>query len=143
MYCICGNPTENKDTGECASCASARRKAQRKAFSEEQIKEAKKFQQIRKVSLKQQKRLSDYSSIKEEWIKDKLCKVCGKKADQVHHMMGRAGYADQWARDNGIPLLIDTRFWLPVEAVCHSKITIDSKWAIEQGYSLSRNKNLK
>ncbi len=144
IYCICGKVSENQETGECASCAAARRKAMRMGLSQEKIAEAKKFQQIRKVSVKQQKRISDYSKIKADWIKGKICVVCKKvTADQVHHMMGRAGYADEQARQEGLPLLLDIRFWLPIDGVCHTKITIDSRWAIEHGYSLPRNKVLK
>ncbi len=144
IYCICGKVSENRETGECASCASSRRKAFRMNLTDEKIKEAKKYQSIRKVSVKQGKRLSDYSSIKAEWIKGKICGVCKKViADQVHHQMGRAGYADEQARLEGIPLLLDTRFWLPIDGVCHTKVTIDSKWAIDNGFSLPRNKVLK
>jgi ribosomal protein L37E len=143
-YCICGKPSENKDTGECASCGAARRKAQRQLLSDEKVKEAKKFQQIRKVSTAQKKRLSDYSKIREEWIMGKICAVCKvAHARDVHHMKGRAGYADEQARNEGIKLLIDIRFWLPVCGPCHTHITVDSKWAIEQGYSLPRNQILK
>ena len=38
---------------------------------------------------------------------------CVARADTVEHTMGRKGFADKWARDNGISLLIDIRFWKP------------------------------
>lgn len=38
---------------------------------------------------------------------------CGARADTIEHTMGRKGFADKWARDNGISLLIDVRFWKP------------------------------
>jgi hypothetical protein len=47
---------------------------------------------------------------------------------EVHHMAGRNN-----------KLLIDTRWWLPVCRTAHRKITDDSAWAIEQGYSVKRN----
>lgn len=40
MYCLCGNISENRDTGECASCGAARRKAERMQVKEKKPKEA-------------------------------------------------------------------------------------------------------
>lgn len=68
------------------------------------------------------------------------CAVYPKlKATEIHHMKGRVGYADQWARENDIPLLVDRRFFLAVSSAGHRKITDNSKWALEMGYSLKRN----
>jgi hypothetical protein len=61
--------------------------------------------------------------------KNPICAVCKKRKTQdVHHMKGKEG-----------TLLIEVEFWLPVCRPCHTKINDDSKWAIEQGYSLKRN----
>lgn len=38
---------------------------------------------------------------------------CGKRADTIEHTMGKKGFADKWARDNGITLYLDVRFWKP------------------------------
>lgn len=38
---------------------------------------------------------------------------CNSRADTIEHIMGRKGYADQWARDNKITLYLDVRYWRP------------------------------
>ena len=62
----------------------------------------------------------------------------GLPATDIHHMQGREGYADEWARENEMPLLLDERFWLPVSREGHLKITADSKWASENGFTFLR-----
>ena len=42
------------------------------------------------------------------------------------------------ARENEVPLLMDERFWLPVSREGHNKITDDSKWASDNGYTFLR-----
>lgn len=46
---------------------------------------------------------------------NKICfiKGCGKEATTVEHTRGRRGFADEWARDQGITLLNDVRFFKP------------------------------
>lgn len=39
--------------------------------------------------------------------------VCKRKANTVEHTKGRKGYADKWARDNDVGLLLDERYWKP------------------------------
>lgn len=72
------------------------------------------------------------------FLKGKKCPITGGKATQVHHKKGRKGYADKWARDNGITLFLDERFWLGVSAKGHQQIEDNPEWARENGYSLSR-----
>ena len=38
---------------------------------------------------------------------------CQNVANTCEHTMGRKGFADQWARDNDIPLLNDRRYLRP------------------------------
>ena len=119
-------------SGVCASCAAAIRKAERMKAPEPSAP-------IAKVSEKQGKLLAQYTKKKAKWIKGKKCAVNPKvMAENVHHMMGKVGYADEWARENEMPLLLDERFWLPVSREAHQKITDDSEWAWENQYSFKR-----
>jgi len=130
----CDRPIENHDTGLCATHGAILRKQQRN-----KLKEKKKRIPIAKVSFKMKKELAIYTAIKGPWIKNKRCAVYPHyKATDIHHMMGKVGFADKWARENNIPLLIDKRFWLPVSRIAHNKITDDTQWAIKNGYSLPR-----
>jgi len=132
-------------TGHTASCNYSRRKAEKAAAKPpKEKKPIKKTQSpIAKVSGKMAKLLSVYSKKKAAWIKGKRCAVeLSREATEVHHQRGRVGYADQWARDNDIPLLIDERFWLPVCRSAHIEITANPEWALKEGYSLSRHERL-
>jgi hypothetical protein len=60
-------------------------------------------------------------------------------ATEIHHKMGREGYADQWAKENGISLLVDTRFFLPVCRSAHEQIENNPEWAYSMGYSVRRS----
>jgi len=44
---------------------------------------------------------------------NKVCFIggCGKRATTIEHTKGRVGYADEWAKENGISLYLDVRFW--------------------------------
>lgn len=128
----CGRPIENRDTGLCATHSHEMRKAQRQADNR------KAPTPIKKVSKKQSSLLRTYTELNREFLKGKRCAVTGAPATETHHMMGRQGYADEGARLAGVPLLLDTRYWLPVSSEAHQKITTDSKWAIKMGYSLPR-----
>ena len=72
------------------------------------------------------------------FLRGKICPVTGEKATEVHHMKGRKGYADDWARENGITLYLDERFWLAVSIRGHKKIEANPTWAYKMGYSLLR-----
>lgn len=97
------------------------------------MKEQKPKKAISKVSDKMKDLLALYMKLKGPWIKGKKCKVkkCKSDAEDVHHARGRTG-----------SLLLDTQWWLPVCRTCHRRITDDSKWAIENGYSYSRNEKI-
>lgn len=71
------------------------------------------------------------------------CPITGRPIDlysDIHHKKGRSinSYADQWAKENDIPLFIDPRFFLAVTREAHQRIETHPKWAKENGYSLSR-----
>lgn len=82
--------------------------------------------------------LAIYFQLRKPWLALPENQVCACREElgcckagtrlEVHHMKGRIG-----------KLLIDTRWWLPVCRTAHRKITDDSAWAIEQGYSVKRN----
>lgn len=134
----CTAPIENEETGLCAGHGFEKRKAERAALK------PKKTYRIKKESKKRGKQNRDYNSESKEFLKGKFCAhFKDRPATEVHHMKGRDGYADQWARDNGIPLLLDKRFWLPVSHEAHGLITENSAWAIEMGYSLLRTEKKK
>lgn len=122
-YCTCGKVSENKDTGECASCGSARRKAERSA------QKPVKVYRIAKVSKKRVKIDSEYHREKAKFLAGKMCPIYANlKAEDIHHMKGRIGL-----------LLMDKRYWLAVSRKAHVKIELNPKWAREQGYSLPRS----
>jgi hypothetical protein len=60
------------------------------------------------------------------------CEVtdCHRKSKELHHMAGR---------ENG--KLLDTNYFFAVCVEHHHMITVDSKWAIENGYSVIRSTN--
>lgn len=95
------------------------------------ITEVKKPTKIRKMSKQLSARIRLYNMLRIEFLKDKRCAVCQiKEATEVHHKQGKIGN-----------LLLEQTKWLPICRVCHTEITINSKEAIEQGYSLKRNGN--
>lgn len=77
--------------------------------------EAKKPAKIRQVSPRQRRRLSQYATLKAEWMRafhaDGFCDCgCWKKSERldVHHTRGRAG-----------ALLLDWRHWRALRRECH------------------------
>lgn len=58
-----------------------------------------------------------------------LCGICKQPATTIHHRAGRIG-----------DLLLDRSKWLSLCMPCHQRVTEDSAWAIENGYSISRLK---
>ena len=85
-------------------------------------------QPIRKVSRKQASRLRDYQKVRLEFLGDNpFCKVCGKRASDIHHKKGREGN-----------LLTNKSYFLAVCRTCHQYIELHPEWAKEKGYSLNR-----
>ena len=152
MICLtedCENEVENPDTGLCSSCGHAMRKYERQQAKQadkrqKQIQKAKEkpkkeFKPISKVSGKMATLLTQYSKKRDEWIRDKFCARCHGKAQECHHGKGKVGYADEQARMNNIPLLLDDTYWVPLCSDCHRWVTENSREAIEQGYSFVRS----
>lgn len=133
MYCL-NHPDRITEgtTDKCASCNRLERKAANLRMPEDP-------KPINKVSENQSKLLTRYNVMRKKFLHGKKCAVLkGRPATQVHHMAGRIGYADEWARENNIPLLIDERFFLPVSDEGHRMVTDNPKWACENGYSFLR-----
>jgi hypothetical protein len=89
---------------------------------------------IRSVSTKQQRRNTQYSSVREVFLKNNpLCQAnlpdCTKIATDVHHKEGRIG-----------DKLLDIGTYLAVCRGCHQKIEEDPKMAKENNFSNSRLK---
>jgi len=66
-------------------------------------------------------------------IEHPTCEVkgCFKPSNDLHHKAGRIGYADKYARDNGIKLLWDVRFFMAICRIHHNKCDVDPVWAKE------------
>lgn len=97
---------------------------------------------IRKVSVKQDKLNKTYSKLKIEFLslpENQICPITKQQTTDVHHKKGRKGFADDWARENNIPLIIDIRFFLAVSREGHNKIENNPEWAYENGFSIRRN----
>lgn len=120
-------PIENQDTGYCASCGAMFRKEERQA-----LKDASKVKKpIAKRSPKRAAEERQYLILCREYlIAYPVCEVveCHQRSNQVHHVGGRAN-------DN----LLDVNLFLAVCPDCHEKITRDSKWSIDNGYSIIRS----
>ena len=98
-------------------------------------REKKKPKPLPKKTKRQARDDEKYNKRAAVWIEDKECPCCNGPAEQVHHMKGRKGYADEWALLRGIKLIHDERFWLGVCYTLHDKIEKNPEWARAVGYS--------
>lgn len=99
---------------------------------------------IPKISKKHAKKISTYSKICKKYKeKHSLCQAkmngCTHHTTDVHHKMGKVGFADKWARENDVELLNDVRHFLPVCRSCHDYIESHPEFAYENNFSLRRN----
>lgn len=136
-YCSCGKRCEGS-TGKCASCNRLDRKLDKVT-----IKDA---TPIQKVSDKLKPLLARYARQKAKWIRGKMCAVLKNvPATDVHHSAGRSytSYYDEWAEQQGIPLLLDERLWIPVSREGHTEIGLRPDWAKKMGFSEDRLVNRK
>ena len=127
-------PIENKDTGLCASCGADDRKAEKQAIKDALKKPSVPLQRstkpIAKRSDKRALQEDIYNQLAKAWKAGKNCGVHGCKSPchDVHHQKGKEG-----------SLLLETKWWFPICREHHTQVTIDSAWAIREGYSISRN----
>lgn len=70
---------------------------------------------------------------------NQTCPITKQPTTEIHHVRKRRGFADEYARLNNIPLLLDQRFWLAVSREGHQKIEDNPEWAFENGYSIRNN----
>ena len=97
---------------------------------------------INKVSVKREKEDAQYRVLREEFLsrpENKICPITGWPTTEIHHKRKRRGYADDWARDNGITLYLDTRFWLAVSHEGHLWIEDNPEESYKLGYSIRNN----
>lgn len=120
----CGT-TKVERNGYCASCNHEQRKAERNASK------VKVVVPIKKVSATRAKENQVYARLRKEYLEAyPCCEVpeCHRKSSEIHHQKGRNG-----------DLLMNTDYFMAVCHEHHHMITVDSKWAIEQGYSFLRS----
>lgn len=90
--------------------------------------------EIEKVSEKKKKLDKEYARVRKQYLtanpfcEAKIPDVCSKVASEVHHQIGKASEEDYLNAD----------YFLAVCRKCHDVITKNSRWAIQQGFSLSR-----
>ncbi len=122
-YCSCGNICEGT-TKRCASCNFAMRKQTRES------RKVKVVTPIKKVTAKRAAQNTEYLKLRKQYLEAYPCcevEECNLKSVEIHHKEGREGER-----------LTDTNNFM---AVCHSHhehITVNSKDAIEKGYSKLR-----
>jgi hypothetical protein len=77
---------------------------------------------ISNISQKKMGELSIYRPLRDKYLeKNPICECenCENKATDLHHKMGRVGYADQESRDKGLKLLWDVRYFMACCSHCH------------------------
>jgi hypothetical protein len=110
-------PIENRDTGLCATCNKNDRD------------DSDLYPEVRRMFLQKMMDL------------DMVCPVTGlpiTMESEIHHMRGRTGYHDAWARENGISRLIDVRDFLAVSRQGHQWIEANRAAAEAKGWTKSR-----
>ncbi|MDR2223591.1 MAG: hypothetical protein LBE34_12805 [Flavobacteriaceae bacterium] len=96
---------------------------------------------VNKVSKKRQEDNEIYSVIRKEFLSkeyNQICFIegCNKQANTVEHSIGRIGYADDWARENGITLFLDVRFWKP--CCLEHNLELENNPELSKKYQLSK-----
>jgi len=94
---------------------------------------------IKQVSEKRKVENEVYSKLRKQFLdKHPICPITKLPTTDIHHKKGRIGFADEWARNNKISLLLDQRFWIALSREGHIKVEENPEWAKENGYSLNR-----
>lgn len=96
---------------------------------------------INQVSKKRQEDNEIYKVIRQEFLSkeyNQKCFIeqCNKQATTIEHTRGRVGYADDWARENGITLFLDVRFWKP--CCLEHNLELERNPELSKQYQLSR-----
>lgn len=107
----CGAIKQIYARGMCAFCYQ---KERNEVYAERQKSKPKKAYSIPRVSKKRAVESRQYSKRRKEFLtSNPTCFVegCNKPANTIEHIRGRQGYADQEAKDKGITLYLDERYW--------------------------------
>lgn len=98
---------------------------------------------LNNISQKKMGELSIYRPIRDRYLeRHPICEVkdCDRPTTNLHHKMGRVGFADQKARDKGLKLLLDSRYFMACCSVCHpGRIHDNPEWARQLGYLLTKS----
>jgi hypothetical protein len=124
---ICGGRCRTGST-KCYSCEQEERKDERASRKVNVVRQA------MKVTPKRAGQLNEYRHLSKEYLEAYPCcevEGCHAKSVEVHHMGGRQNED-----------LTNTDLFLAVCKVHHHEITVNSKWAIENGYSVMRTGNV-
>lgn len=100
----------------------------------------KSFKPIPKVSAKRKKEKEVYDALRIKILSEAKFKCfvdgCKNVATTLEHQKGRKGFADDWARDNNVPLYIDERFLKP--CCYHHNIEFENNPELSKQYQLSK-----
>lgn len=92
--------------------------------------------EIEKVSEKRKELDKQYKKVRKQYLtahpfcEAKIEGVCTKVSTDIHHMKGKATEQEY----------LDSNLFLAVCRQCHDVITKNSRWAIDNGLSVSRHK---
>jgi len=90
---------------------------------------------IPKMSKKMKRQISEYSKVRAQFLEENPnCQCgCGRKATEIHHKMHRNGISP-----NGISLLLDDKYFMAVNRVCHTLIHSNTKQSTEKGWIIQK-----
>lgn len=122
---------------ESSDCKAAEKKWQSNKISGTVKKPPK---PIPKVSEKRKALNKVYETVRIEVLSEAKFKCfidrCTNVANTCEHRMGRKGFADEWARENNIPLLVDKRF---LAACCNfHNLELENNSELSKKYQLSK-----
>jgi len=97
-----------------------------------------------KINPFSKKRLAEMPKYKKNRIEflskpeNQICFIdgCNVRANTIEHTRGRKGYADDEARDSGITLYLDKRFWKP--CCFHHNGELETNPELSKAYQLSK-----
>lgn len=113
----------NTDLNLCGDCSGLK----------QYTKKEKVIKPISKRSAKRESEEREYSKLRKQYLAiHEYCEVegCRCLATEIHHKGGREN-----------DLLLNTDLFMSVCRDHHREITDNSRWAIENGYSIKRNSN--
>lgn len=118
-------------------------KIYQKSFLDEkpEPKPKKEKKPVKKQSAKGKRNTQEYSFLRKEYLslpENKKCFIegCKRAAKTVEHRKGRKGYADEWARINDVPLILDVRFFAP--CCLKHNLELEDNSELAKKYQLSK-----